>query len=915
MLLITTSLLSGMLVDPDHELSPSWMNPSTSLSRGEILVEGACDYWKYDDLKGLDLWGDSGSRDMDIVAIYEKEEPDFLAFRLDFLDLSTETTTPTHFALDFVSGGNTLVEPGNNAVIFDVAWDLMVSISGTHFTLYDSTFTEQPELLSDSQIDRQLDFVAFAVARDAFNAWDGGAFQMQAMATEPGNIVLLDKIAPVATDDIAGRAKLVLPFVNAFIGRDPSAVGWYDGFTLRPDDRPGERRGFRYLLDAVEEYEIPLTLVDLRLETLPANEHLRINERIRSLASREMLDPLTTSGYGHFMTWQPDDVDAKAIEITKGLRKGLELPVSSIYYPYQAMVTAGDIHVIQAAGFDAIFGYDQYRYWLGWINDWSDPVSVKQDIESLRKVHVINGMSFVFETRINNYQGFDTDERWEEINWDEYNEYEQYAGTDRGLHLWWRRILHDMAMDPDQEQFFTIGTGIMLTPWLFPDVVDWNIRWLASHPWIEVTTFSSILDRNWAVIDHGDLGLAPNELLIQHPLDGDTHYNAYFPQHYYGGTSDGHSPIIPAGIEIEGYYDYVPYLRDGKLIPSGRIMGDDLTQGSIVHETLQNLRAAPDNPLTQLAWLSYLILIGEQTLHNGPALCNCARIQANFLSHVNKIVYAANWAAEIMAGTLLPETQIVEQDLDLDGEYEYIMSNNMVLAIFENDGGRLEYAFAYNNKLGPVQLVSPGHQYIFLPDPSLGLDYTNGEVAILLAWPDAPDGAFVEDVGEDGKNEYAPYTASYDNDSLSFFLEDHLLAKTFSLEGDTIYAQYQIGSGEAIIHEFGLSVNMLGVFGKDWSETFDAIGLPGSLGWQMTSGGLALVNLEDTSFITKDSFSDSPARDEMREREDSSTYTSGHWYCFPCSTMTLYGVGSGELSLTLRSSPINQILLPIIVAK
>ena len=65
-------------------------------------------------------------------------------------------------------------------------------------------------------------------------------------------------------------------------------------------------------------------------------------------------------------------------------------------------------------------------------------------------------------------------------------------------------------------------------------------RWMASHPWIEVTTLSDLLKRNWTPIDHGDLGLAPDQPLERYPGEGDMHYNTYFWQFYYGGISDGH---------------------------------------------------------------------------------------------------------------------------------------------------------------------------------------------------------------------------------------------------------------------------------------------------------------------------------------------------------------------------------------
>ena len=669
----------------------------------------------------------------------------------------------------------------------------MVSISGTNFTLSDSTFAQHPDLLIDAQIDRQLDFVAFIIGRDAFTGWDGDAFEMQVLITDPDKSTILDKMAPVSTDDTTGKAKLVLPIGNVPLVDYPHNVGCYDGYggCYWPDERPDERRGFRYLLDASERYKIPLSFWEFVIDTLPGLDYLRINDRIRDLADQNLVDTLSGLSFGYWMVWQPDDVDVKAIEISSDLRQDFDLPSSAVFYPFEAMITSGDIQTIQDAGYEAIYAHDQYHYWFGWIEDWSDPEIVREEIDDLRKIHKINGMTFFFHTSIENFQGFLPDERWEVINWDENSQYNLYAGTDQGLHLFWRRVLHDMAINPDQEQFFTLGTDFALTAWMFPAEVDWNFKWLASHPWIEVTTFNNILERNWAVTDHGDLGLALDEMLLKYPRDGDCGLFSYFMYHYYGGISDDRCPEIPAGVEIEAYYDYVPYLRNDTLIQPPRIMGDDETPGSVIYETLQNLRAAPDNPLTTLAWLSYYQHIGLQTWHEGPLLSKMAKRKGNFLLQVNKIVFAANWADEAAKGMLSPQTYIAEQDLDLDGEFEYIMSNDQVLAIFENDGGRLEYAFAYDPSFGPVQLVSPLHQYLN-PD---GSDFTEGEAAILLAWPKRVEGSFVDMKAGLDEYEYGLYSASHTSSNLSFELDTYPLTKTFTLDGDTIHAYYELGCG------------------------------------------------------------------------------------------------------------------------
>lgn len=884
------------------------------------------EYWQPADVKGLDPWGDAGSKVMDIVAVYEKEETDALVFRLDFMDLVTDVITPTYFALDFTGGGSNLVEPGNISITFDVSWDVMVGISGTQFTLYDPAFAAHPDLLHSSQIDRTLDFISFAVARQAFAGWDGSAFQIQALATNSGITSELDRTAPVSTGETTGRGKLVLTFVNSLTGYGPHAVSWYDGYELQADKYPGVRRGCRYLLDAVETYQLPLTFMDLIIDNQASNEYLRINHRFRGLARAGLLDALADIGYGHFMAWQPDDVDAKAIEIATQIRQDLNLPMSTVFWPYEGMITPGDIQVIQDAGFGAIFGEGQYRYWFGWIEDWSDPEIVKADIESLRKVHLINGMPFVFSTHGGgNYQGFFPDERWGEINWDEYDEYEQYRGTDQGLDLWWRRVLHDLAMDPDQEQFWTIGGDIQLTPWMFPDIVNWNFEWLASHPWIEVTTFADILNRNWQVIDHGNLGLAPDELLIQHPLDGDTYYNAYFPEFYYGGTSDGHSPLIPAGEEIEAYYDYVPYLRDGQPIPSGRIMGDGSTPGSVVYETLHNLRAAPDNDLTRLAWQAYLVSIWEQTFHaqtdyagaepegddwGGKYLHPHSKRMGNKMLQVNKIVAAANWASATTR-SIPAITQALSLDLDLDGEDEYVLYNDQVYAIFEDDGARLEYAFATSPDHAPVQLIAPEYQLY----GRLG-NYEQGEIGELGSWSGLSGAAFIEDLDGDYALEYALYQATIENDALVFSTTDYGITKTFTLTGGTITAHYELAAPTELSPSFGLAANVMNMFTMDWSEKIERVQMGNAHGWQTTDGGLALVDFTDfTECFESRSFTDSPARDEGFEREDHGTYPAGHGFYYPQNLINTYACGNVEefyVSLTLGADPLRRVFVPLV---
>ena len=455
-----------------------------------------------------------------------------------------------------------------------------------------------------------------------------------------------------------------------------------------------------------------------------------------------------------------------------------------------------------------------------------------------------------------------------------------------------------------------------LTPWIFEDVTEWNFRWLACHPWIEVTTPSEILKKNWTAIDHGDLGLPSDQPLEQYTYEGDWHYHSYFWQSYYGSISDGHSPLIPAGEIIEGLFDYIPYLRNGQPIPSGRKIGDDKTSGTIVYETLHNLRAAPDNSLTRLAWLSYFMSIAEYTTHaqtyyqigkgggdvGGQYLHSWAKVKANCLRQVNKIVTAAHWADEAARQMLSDSTRLLVQDLDLDGEDEYVMKNNKIFAVFENDAGRIEYTFAYDPAIaGPVQLVAPVYQFIV----DYGCKFEEGESPL-------PDWPFYESCFEDdnpeiegGKYRYDIYAALIDDDQLTFFSSDNRIRKTFTLEGNTIYAHYVTDIQPYIAVGFGLPVNPANMYSRDWPDKVIKIESPEAAGCKVTDSGYAVVNFMDTRFNWLQSFTDSPAREEMRRRDDPSTYPSGHHLYFPYNSISVFGSGEFDVSLTLSAKEIS----------
>ena len=427
--------------------------------------------------------------------------------------------------------------------------------------------------------------------------------------------------------------------MNAFLGATPFNINLWDGYDLEPWLRPGVRRGLKYLIDAADKWNRKVSIIDLRIDRLAGTGFLGILDRLRALSSRNIVDLMMNMNYGHFMAWWPDDVDRNAIDLNKAKRQAFDLPESKIIYPYESIITVSDLEVLKDAGFTAMWGHDQYPYWAGWeaLDNWPNQEERLKAAKLTRKIHRFNGVDVMFNP-LNEYL---RDDRWEKPDWSIVSMYWISRGDDEGLHYWLRRAVLDIAVSSDQEQYFTFGTDLGLTEWMFQDVVDRNFKWLASHPWIEILHPDDVLSRGWQVVDHGTLDLQPEEMLSQYRRGMDGHYNAYITDHYYGGVSDGHTFIIPEGLVIESFYDYVPILRDGVEIPSGRIMGDDKTAGSIIYESLQNLRSLPNNEISDLAWLAFHHVLGEITFHDAEKLHPTSKIRSNYVGHVNKIVAAA----------------------------------------------------------------------------------------------------------------------------------------------------------------------------------------------------------------------------------------------------------------------------------
>lgn len=181
------------------------------------------------------------------------------------------------------------------------------------------------------------------------------------------------------------------------------------------------------------------------------------------------------------------------------------------------------------------------------------------------------------------------------------------------------------------------------------------------------------------------------------------------------------------------------------------------------------LEAAPSNPLTEAAWLTFLQLNRPVP---DPAL---ADLQREYLGQVGILLEAARWAEA-------PSPRLdCAADPDDDGQPECLLADQRLFAVIERGGARLTHLFLLGED-GPHQLVAPTAQFVVgLSDRSqwrLGA----GEAAD----PGMLTGAFAE-----AGQEFAPFAIEQlEAGTLTLHREDGL-RKTFRLTKGGVQVSYE----------------------------------------------------------------------------------------------------------------------------
>lgn len=212
---------------------------------------------------------DANNPAYDITAVYLRTEGDALQIRVDLLDFQA----PHQLSLDIQIGDESAPEA--------IPLDIHIPSES------DSARIALDPLLATVTLTVPLSDVPVRPRVD--------------VSTPEDKVTALTLNGPVPT----GSAPLLLTFYDTFTARLPAeALRHWDGAHSGPR---GERHGLKHLLDAVEEYQIPVVLLDLKKpESLSALDAMGLLPRIKQLEEEGLLILPDQSEQGPLFGFSPN---------------------------------------------------------------------------------------------------------------------------------------------------------------------------------------------------------------------------------------------------------------------------------------------------------------------------------------------------------------------------------------------------------------------------------------------------------------------------------------------------------------------------------------------------------------------------------------------------------------------------------
>lgn len=409
----------------------------------------------------------------------------------------------------------------------------------------------------------------------------------------------------------------------------------------------------------------------------------------------------------------------------------------------------------------------------------------------------------------------------------------RFRNTDGGLDTNLRQLLSRKARSGEQHQLL-----VLYSDWsdfrtkANADAYDNDVAWLASRPWIELVGPDEVA--RGAV----DLSIPPDETGDHFvPLDrGNTTFGRKLGPLWVDHATEGNYDNWYFGsAQEESLRDKIFEVRSG--IPLHRA-GDNFfgvqnfNSGSsgIAADAWSSVASLPDTPLGRLARGTYhaaTLLTGWHDENNADlrtystgafiypdtsfdtlaTFSKQAQSQARFAATYQTV---AAWATA-------PPTvaQALSQDVDLDGENEFILQNDRVFALFEAIGGRCTAAWSRDPVTGRVaQIVGNFLSASGSETEEEGASNSNPDGSVLARRTSAFKDWWAID-GSGGTNQFVnslyAVTAAPSGIGWTFTAPGGEITKTITLgdHADTLIGNYSLAAGYSkLFVRFGLSPDL-----------------------------------------------------------------------------------------------------------
>jgi hypothetical protein len=605
--------------------------------------------WQYADLRLLASPG-NGPASHQLVSLYTRRFRSEHQVRLDLLDFQAELDYDLYLTLDTTPGGSTHMPIQAES---GLEWDLLVVVPASgSLKAYEPGGAVAEGVKLRVVRNPTLDTVVINLSCNQIH----DPYLIQVYLTPKDSLAVASSLGPVRSDAMPPkRLPVMLAFWRTFPAYTPAqALRRYDGAHAGP---ASDRHGLRGLLDAIAATRFPAVLLDIKSPTtLSALDFAGALPQLQDLATQDLLIlpdqlPLGASPKYSFIfpAWVQVQAAANARQV--GQVFGLS-PSPLLYSDSFPEELVGNLH--QQVGDYLLIISTQAFPQLSSSNVTAEPDSEIQPLSSSSSLTP-------------------TVSRWGAYIWIDLATitealHSSIQATYSGPTLEIRRLLLAAATDPAAEKLVLLGGELAQTAWGNPQAAFQTLNYLISRTWIQPITKTDLLTLP-AVIAQDQ---TPVESL---PED----------------VSPQQSPVLNN--------------------PLGEQLASGLTAQQVQELLLAELKSAPNNKATRLAWQAYESLLTPPAI-SSPLL---AHLRAAYFGQIGHLLAAAHWGSKDLQDYCGPVNGVgschAVADLDWDGEDEAILASESFFGVFETRGGYLALAFV-RDQSGLSQIIAPSTQFM-----------------------------------------------------------------------------------------------------------------------------------------------------------------------------------------------------------